>query len=261
MTSYELLTVDTIEDGGVLDIEMRSGKGNILTAAVMAELQDALSDHRDDKALRMVLLTTPGKNFSYGASVEEHTKDQIGEMLPTFHDLVREVANYPVPVAALVQGKCLGGAFELVLACHLVFATPHARFGCPEIKLGVFPPVLAAIGGDRLGSALSERMLLTGVELDADDADSTGWLVDVLRSDQPKATLLGWYREHLAGLSASSLRIATRAARTCSCLASHLGTALDRAEKIYLEELVETHDGNEGIQAFLDKRKPEWKHA
>ena len=91
-------------------------------------------------------------------------------MLAAFHALIRTVADYPVPLAAVVQGQCLGGAVELVLACQFVFATASARFACPEIKLGVLPPVLAAIGPLRLGHAVSERLLLSGDSLDAEAA-------------------------------------------------------------------------------------------
>ncbi len=82
---------------------------------------------------------------------------------------MRELAAYPVPVAALVEGRCLGGAFELALCCHLVFATPIARASAaPRSSSASFPPVLAAIGALRLPGALAERLLLTGEELDVD---------------------------------------------------------------------------------------------
>jgi cyclohexa-1,5-dienecarbonyl-CoA hydratase len=95
-------------------------------------------------------------------------------MLAGFHAMIRQVAAYPVPIAALVEGSCLGGAFELILACHFVFAAPSAVLGCPEIKLGVFPPVLAAIGSHRLGGPLAERLVMTGASIDAAVAERAG---------------------------------------------------------------------------------------
>ena len=143
-----------IEDGTLLRLVLNQPKGNVLTLAMMNALSDALAAQRDNSHLRMVMIRGEGKHFSFGASVEEHQKDQAPSMLAGFHKMIRYVAGYPVPIAALVEGSCLGGAFELILACHFVFADPNANLGCPEIKLGVFPPVLAAIGSYRLGGPL-----------------------------------------------------------------------------------------------------------
>jgi cyclohexa-1,5-dienecarbonyl-CoA hydratase len=171
------------------------------------------------------------------------------------------VALAQVPVAALVEGPCLGGAFELALACHLVFATPKATFGCPEIKLGVFPPVLAAIGAQQLGGAVADRLVLTGGDLSAAEAKATGWLTLLIEEGDPKEVVRTWYRDNLAPLSAFSLRRATWAARHAGGMFERLGEPLARAEKHYLEVLVPSHDGNEGIAAFLERRKPSWRHA
>jgi enoyl-CoA hydratase/carnithine racemase len=158
-------------------------------------------------------------------------------------------------------------AFELVLACHFVFAARSAVFACPEIKLGVVPPVLAVLGHHRLGGPLAERMLLTGLELAADEADAHG-LVTALLPNQcdgldtaALSVVLEWYRNHLAPLSAFSLREATHAVRLGSGLVASLGAPLDIAERRYLEHLLPSHDGNEGIEAFLAKRPPAWVNA
>jgi cyclohexa-1,5-dienecarbonyl-CoA hydratase len=181
-------------------------------------------------------------------------------MLASFHGLVRELAAYPVPLAALVEGRCLGGAFEMVLCCHLIFATPSARFGCPEIKLGVFPPVLAAIGALRLGGALAERLILTGEELDAAAAERAGLVAAILGPDgDPEELLLAWYRARLRPLSAFALRQAARASRSGSGLLEALGRPLEAVERQYLGEVVASHDGNEGIEAFLARRPPVWR--
>ena len=158
-------------------------------------------------------------------------------MLRGFHALVREVAGYAVPIAAVVEGRCLGGAFELVLACHFVFATETAVFGCPEIKLGVIPPVLAAIGRHRLGP-LAERLLLTGRELG--HARRARTVRSKRRSDgsDPRAFVLEWYRANLAPLSALALREATRAGREASGLVASLGAPLDAARARLIERLL-----------------------
>jgi enoyl-CoA hydratase/carnithine racemase len=149
----------------------------------------------------------------------------------------------------------------MALASHFVFATDKARFACPEIKLGVFPPVLAAIGALQLGGPLAERLLLTGAEMSSDDAVACGWLTQKVPDDGALDAVLAWYREQLAPLSAFSLRQAALASRRAGGIAERLGEPLERVERQYLDELAESHDGNEGIEAFLQKRKPKWRNA
>jgi len=172
---------------------------------------------------------------------------------------VRMVASYPVPIASVVAGRCLGGAFELVLASHFVFATPSAVFACPEIKLGVIPPVLSVLGHHRLGGPLAEQMLLTGCEIDSRRAHACGFVAEILPEDvRPDEWALDWYRKQLAPLSALSLREGVHAARHGSGMLTSLGAALEAAERRYVELLVPSHDGNEGILAFMEKRAPRW---
>jgi cyclohexa-1,5-dienecarbonyl-CoA hydratase len=256
------IVVSVAEDATLLRILLNRPKGNILGRAMMGEIGAALDAHRADRSLRLVLIAGAGGNFSYGASVEEHRRDQAPAMLRDFHEFVRAVARYPVPVAALVQGRCLGGAFETVLACHLVFATPSARFGCPEIKLGVFAPVLAAAGGLRLGGGLAERLLLTGDEIDAATAERSGLVTQVFPDDaDAEAQVLAWHRRALRPLSAYAIRQAVRAARQCSPLLAALGGPLDAAERQYIDSTLASHDGNEGIEAFLARRPAAWTDA
>ena len=250
--------VELLEDGTLLRLTLDKPKGNVLDIAMMRELQAALAAHREDAALRLVVLRGAGGHFSFGASVQEHRREQAPAMLSTFHQFVRELAASPVPVAALVEGRCLGGAFEVALCCHLVFAAPGAVFACPEIKLGVFPPVLAAIGHLRLGGALAERLLLTGEELDAATARRAGFVAAVLEGDVDEA-LVDWYRRTLRPLSAFALRRATWASRTGSGLLRALDAPLQAIEQHYVDHVLPSADGNEGIEAFLQRRPPRWQ--
>jgi len=258
-TGYKTLKVGLLEEGTVLRILLDKPKGNVLDSTMMDEIADALETHRSHEALRLVVLRGAGGNFSYGASVEEHVKEKAPGMLAAFHRLVRRLAAYPVPVAALVEGQCLGGGFELALICHFLFATPNARFGCPEIKLGVFPPVLAAVGADRLGSYSAERMLLTGEAVTASEAERLGWITRSVEGEDPEADLLAWYRQTLANLSAFALRQSTEAIRGGAGWLTRLDEALTRTEAQYVDEVLASHDGNEGIEAFLARRKPSWR--
>jgi len=259
-TGYATLKVALLEEGTVLRILLDKPKGNVLDSEMMNEITDALETHRGHEALRLVVLRGAGGNFSFGASVEEHVKEKAPGMLSAFHRLVRLLAAYPVPVAALVEGQCLGGGFELALICHFLFGTPNARFACPEIKLGVFPPVLAAVGADRLGSYAAERMLLTGEAVSTSEAVRIGWITRQLEGEDPEADLLAWYRQTLAGLSAFALRQSTEAIRGGAGWLARLDEALTRTETQYVDEILSSHDGNEGIAAFLERRKPSWRN-
>ncbi|HWV38559.1 MAG TPA: enoyl-CoA hydratase/isomerase family protein [Vulgatibacter sp.] len=251
-----LVRSEPIEGGRVHHILLDAPKGNILSMAMCGELSAALRERQDDPGVKMVLLEGAGSHFSFGASVEEHEKDRVAAMLSAFHGLVRTVASHPVPIAALVKGQCLGGAFELVLACHLVFCTPRATMACPEVKLGVFPPVLAAVGPLRLGYATSERLLLSGGVLSAEEALRAGLATRLVEDADG---VLAWYREHLAPLSAFAIRQATKVSRTAGGMLAALDGPLQAAEEQYLAELVPSHDGNEGIEAFLERRPPIWR--
>ncbi|HEU4786016.1 MAG TPA: enoyl-CoA hydratase/isomerase family protein [Gemmatimonadaceae bacterium] len=257
--TYRTISVDALEDGAVVRVLLNQPKGNILTMGMMRELDEALRALRDHRHLKLVIVRGAGGHFSFGASVEEHRRAQAPDMLRGFHAFLRELVSFPVPVAALVEGRCLGGGFELALCCHLMFATPGARFGCPEIKLGVFPPVFAVVGPLRMPGAIAERMLVTGEDIDVEVAGRAGLLAGVFDQPDPEAALMEWYRRNLAPLSAFALRQAVAAARHASGLMAAMQDALAETERRYITDVVSSHDGNEGIEAFLARRAPDWQ--
>jgi cyclohexa-1,5-dienecarbonyl-CoA hydratase len=256
-----IVNATLLEDGTLLRLVLDKPKGNILTLEMMQAISKELDAQSDNQHLRAVVIRGAGKHFSFGASVEEHQKDQAPSMLAGFHEMIRKIVKYPVPVVALVEGSCLGGAFELILACHMVFATPTAVLGCPEIKLGVLPPVLAAIGAKRLGGPLAERMILTGDTINAATAEKSGMVSTVFSGENPDEEMMEWYRKNLRPLSAFAIRQNTRVARIGSGLFAAVEEPLDRIERQYVDEVVASHDGNEGIQSFIERRKPSWKDS
>ncbi|MBI3204970.1 MAG: enoyl-CoA hydratase/isomerase family protein [Myxococcales bacterium] len=253
---------ELLDDGALLRIVFERDGGNVLSGALMRQLDALLAQHANDPHLKLVTLEGHGKHFSFGASVEEHQQAQAAEMLATFHGLIRRLVKYPVPTAAVVRGRCLGGAFEVALGCRFVFASASSVFACPEIKLGVLPPVLAALGPTRLGQTWTERLLLTGCDLDAKTAESLGFVTALAAEGvDPFDHAREWYGRNLKELSAYSLRQATEALRRGSKLIDAVGDSLANIEKLYLERLLPSHDGNAGITAFLNKQKPVWKDA
>lgn len=253
--------VSLARDGAILRVVLDQPKGNVLTIAMMREIEEALATHRSPR-LKLVTLRGAGAHFSFGASVPEHKAETAREMLSTFHRLVRLTASHRVPVAALVEGRCLGGAFELALACHYLFAKPAAVFACPEVKLGVVPPVLAVLGHHRLGAPLTERLVTTGAEITAEQADARGAITALVPAEADLDVWLeGWFDANLAGLSAFALSEATHVARAGSGILTSLGAPLDDAERRYLDRILPSHDASEGIAAFLSKRAPKWANA
>ncbi len=248
-----------LEDGTLLRLVLNRPKGNVLTLEMMKALSEALAANSVNSHMRLVFIRGAGNHFSFGASVEEHRKEQAPSMLAGFHAMIRQIAAYPVPIAALVEGSCLGGAFELILACHFVFAAPNAVMGCPEIKLGVFPPVLAAIGAHRLGGPLAERLIMTGATIDAAAAERAGLVSEIFSGVTPEEELIAWYRKNLGPLSAFAIRQNNRVARLGSGLIAALQEPLAKIEKQYVDEVLASNDGNEGITAFIERRKPAWK--
>ncbi len=243
-------------EGRLLRLRLARPKANVLDAAMVAALDEALARHADATGLVGILIDHEGANFSFGASVEEHLPAQCAAMLQGFHALILRLVRSPVPVMSVVRGQCLGGGLELALAGSFIYAAPDARLGQPEIVLGVFAPAASALLPGRIGQACAEDLLLSGRVVGAEEARAMG-LVDAV-ADDPEAAALAWFDQHLAPRSASSLRYAVKAAR--DGFARELATRLAELEHLYLDGLMGTRDAREGLEAFLAKRPARWEH-
>jgi len=243
-------------DGALLRLRLNKPKANLVDAAMIAALHAALAQYRRHVMLRGVLIDAEGPHFSFGASVEEHLPERCAAMLSSLHGLLLELLEFPVPVMVAVHGQCLGGGLELALACGRIFAAPSAQFGQPEIKLGVFAPAASALLPYRVSQPDAEDLLLTGRSIVAEEALRMG-LVQELAEDPANAAKL-WFDQHLVGKSAAALACATVAAR--GVMQKQVRERLAELERLYLEWLMRTHDANEGLAAFLEKRQPAWTH-
>ena len=243
-------------DGGLLRLRLARPKANIVDAAMIGALQQALGAHLGSPALRAVLLDAEGPHFSFGASVEEHLAERCAGMLASLHALILALAGCRVPVLVAVRGQCLGGGLEIALAGGPIFAAPNAQFGQPEIKLGVFAPAASCLLPWRVSAVAAEDLLCSGRSIDAAQALAIG-LVQML-ADDPVAAALAYFDEHLAPRSAAALAHAMQAARAPRLAA--LRDELARVERLYLQSLMKTRDANEGLAAFLAKRSPTWEH-
>jgi cyclohexa-1,5-dienecarbonyl-CoA hydratase len=232
---------------------------NVFNIAMMREINDAINECASQRDM-VAIVFEAGKDsraFSAGVAVEEHVEETIYRMLDSFHAIFRTLEQAGKPTIALVDGAALGGGCELVAGCDIVIATERARFGQPEIKLGVFPPIAAVLLPRIIGDKRARELILTGELIDAPEALRLGLVnavVPVTQLEQKAQEVLVKLRE----LSAPALETTKRAidlARGAS-----FEDALKRVEDLYLNELMKTEDAREGVLAFMQKRKPAWKN-
>ncbi|HLF65120.1 MAG TPA: enoyl-CoA hydratase-related protein [Saprospiraceae bacterium] len=247
-------------ENSVIRILFDDGRGNILDHGMMEELQHAFNSFIDKKDLKLIVFESGGKHFSFGASVEEHRKESAGMMLRAFHQLFYSLGDLSIPSLAKISGQCLGGGLELALICNFIFADKSAKFGQPEIILGVYPPPASLLLPEKIGYARAEELLITGNSISADRAKFIGLVNEVFDDkDSLDEGVNIWIEQNILPKSASSLRYSVKAARI---KLNHLLTNfLPQLESIYINQLMETHDANEGIRAFLEKRKPAWTNS
>jgi cyclohexa-1,5-dienecarbonyl-CoA hydratase len=255
--NFDKIKADLTHDGQVLSIVLSSPPGNVLDARMMGEITSCLDSHTDNKAIKAIVFQGEGKHFCFGASVEEHKKDLAPHMISGFHGLFKKLLACQTPTIALVRGQCLGGGMELAAFCNFVLAEPSAKFGQPEIQLAVLPPVAAAILPGIVGQLRADDLILTGRSIDAATAHAWGLVHSV--AENGAETLETLLSKHILPKSASSLRFANRAVR--SRWYEDLAEQLDAMERLYVDELMESNDANEGIEAFLQKRPASWKNC
>ncbi|MEM1179895.1 MAG: enoyl-CoA hydratase/isomerase family protein [Acidobacteriota bacterium] len=207
----------------------------------------------------VVLRGGGGRAFSAGVAIEDHVGDRIPLMLEVFHGALRRLFALPIPTVAAVDGHCLGGGMELAAVCDFVVATERSRFGQPEIKLACFPPVAAALYPSLIGPGRAFDLLLTGRTLSCRDAEAWGFVARRF-ADGGLDEGLDLLAAELAALSTPALRLTKKAIRLGQSQAPLLDEALAASEQIYLEELAQTADMEEGVVAFLEKRPPAWTH-
>jgi cyclohexa-1,5-dienecarbonyl-CoA hydratase len=243
-------------DGRLLHLSLNRPKANLIDAGMISALDAALREHVADREVASVLLDAEGPHFSFGASVEEHLPGQCAEMIRSLHALVLRMVECPVPIMVAVRGQCLGGGLEVALAGHLIFVAPDANLGQPEMKLGVFAPAASCLLPNLIGPQRAFDLLVSGRSITGAQAAALGIAHET--SADPARAALAYFEEHLKPKSTSSLRYAVKAARF-DYVAAVRGK-IAAVERLYLDELMNTHDAVEGLQAFMAKRTAQWKH-
>ena len=249
------MKIDFTSDANSWRITLADPPLHILDIAMLTDLRDAIARVRNDRHC-LIIDAQGDKAFSAGASVQDHLGDRVIEMLRVFHDCFRALARLELATVALVRGPALGGGCELAMACDFVLASDRARFGLPEINLGVFPPVAAYQLSRLIAPRRGLELLLTGDPIDAATAERHG-LVNAIFSAAEFDTKSEEWLQRLYRQSASSLRFAKKAFRLAQ--SDDFEERLANVERLYLDELMKTEDATEGLNAFLEKRKPEWR--
>lgn len=256
--NQKLIQVAEKKDGEITEIGLGPPPANILSAAMMREISAQLKEDANKPHKKLIIFTGQGKHFSFGASVEEHTAENVNDMLPKFHSMIGDLIGCDIPTLARVSGQCLGGAFELVLACDFIFAGKSAKFGVPEIQLGVFPPVASVLAPLKCSGQLSMHMALTGDRFPAEELHRQGLVNHVADDERLDEAVMSFFETQIHPKSASSLRLAKSAASMM--LRERYKNLIGKIENLYLKDLMGTADAAEGLQAFLEKRKPEWQN-
>lgn len=257
MKTYNYILVDDIAQGVVCITLNRPEAKNALTTALLGEIAQVLDDIRSDDAIRCVVITGGSKVFAAGADLAEMSAMNMTDtLLDVRPQHWANIAAFPKPVIAAVNGFALGGGCELAMHADIIIAGSNAQFGQPEINLGIIP---GAGGTQRLiravGKALASKMVLSGEFIDADTAFCAGLVAEIT---QPELTLERAIS--LATTIASKSPLAVQQAKAClnKSFETTLSSGLDFERKTFVM-LAGTEDRHEGIQAFIQKRTPEFK--
>ncbi len=231
---------------------------NVINIPMMGEMYEALSTLREQPGVRVLVIEAVegSKAFSAGVDIADHTADTVQDMLNGFHRVFRLLAELNIPTLAVVDGAALGGGCELVMFCDMIVASERAKFGQPEIKVGCYPPIAAVVLPQLIPHHIALELLLTGETMSATTAYQVG-LVNRLTPPEKLSDAVNELVGKLTNLSGAILRYTRRAARLGAT--GDFGEALTAVEKLYVDEMMQTHDAHEGLAAFMEKRAPAWQ--
>ncbi len=254
--AYTNILTETREHVGLITLN-RPQAMNALNHALLTELMDALDEFEWNDSIRVMVIAGNQKAFAAGADIKEMADKTYQEMKA--HDPIavfERIRNVTKPVIAAVSGWALGGGCELAMSCDMIVASDTAKFGQPEVTIGVIP---GAGGTQRLthavGKAVAMEVILNDRKLSAQEALSFGLVNRVVAADRFLEEALS-----LAAEIAARAPLAVRAAKKLidESFELSLSQALN-AERGEFHKLFSTEDQKEGMRAFIEKRKPEWK--
>lgn len=242
--------------GGLARITLAHPPLNVIDFEMMDELLESIQAVEAKPEISTVILSGGERSFSAGVDVAIHTPDKIQAMLQKFHGVIGALAKCRKITVAEVHGVCLGGGAELAMVCDMAFTTDTTKWGFPEITLGCYPPVACAALAAIVGQKRAADLIFTGKTFTGEEAAQWGLANEAHPASELREVIQATL-DSLLKLSPAALSVAKKAFYAWDSV--HLDKGLARAEKIYLEELMQTEDCKEGINAWLEKRKPAWK--
>ncbi|MGC2422084.1 MAG: enoyl-CoA hydratase/isomerase family protein [Candidatus Acidiferrales bacterium] len=244
-------------EGEVAWLTLDRSDHNLLNERMLSELATGISALGDQSAIKLIVLDSAGKTFCGGIELGEYTQRRVFQLLDAFHAAFSAMLDTSKPLLVVVNGPAFGGGAELAALGDLVIATPRARFAQPEIKLGVFPPLSAAILPYILGPKLALELVLTGETISAERALEIGlvnWLV-------PESELQSKVSEVIGKVTAQSGPVLSMAKKAViASLGLPLREGVRNSMKVFLNELGDLEDSQEGLRALVEKRAPKWKN-
>jgi len=256
MRDYEFLSFDVTN--GIAVVTMNRPPLNVLNIPMMTEFNTLLETILAQEDLAALVIKAEGKAFCAGVDVSDHTAEKVGEMIREFHGIFRKLASTDALTIAAVSRAALGGGCELACFCDIVLASDRAKFGQPEVQVGVLPPVAACVFPAQVGIKKAVELNALGMTIDAKEAHRIGLVNQVYPADEFDEHVEGYLGE-IRKLSRPVVRMAKRA--TAMVAREQIMSHLDRVEKLYLDDLMKLSDAHEGVAAFVEKRAPVWKHA
>ncbi|MSO23127.1 MAG: enoyl-CoA hydratase/isomerase family protein [Acidobacteria bacterium] len=224
---------------------------NIMNIEMMSEIGEALESLHNEEHIKLIVFSSACKVFSVGVDMADHTSQKVFQLLDAFHKIFLSMVEIGKPTVAAVNGAALGGGCKLATFCDVVIASETARFGQPEIKVGVFPSLDTVVFPYLVGKKKAMEMILMGEAIEGKEALLLGLVNRVVPADKLESTV----KEFAAKITLSSgpvLRLMKRTMLSGEGLSFQ--DALKNVKGIYLNELMALEDTNEGLQAFVEHR-------
>jgi cyclohexa-1,5-dienecarbonyl-CoA hydratase len=256
----ELKFIRWDDSGEVAHLTLNRPRQNIMNIEMLKEMAKSIESLSTREEVRLILLDSAPEcegYFSLGVGAEGYTQQMVFQMMDAFHNVFRAMMDVSKPVLAVVEGIASGAGAELAAFCDLVIATENAQFRQPEIKLGVFPPMGAVVYPRVIGPRRAMELLLTGDPVNALQAQQMGLVNRVVPRERLKETVDSVVRR-IAEQSGPVLTLLKRVVFEGTW--RPFDEALKSAQNVYLNQLFELEDSQEGLRALIEKRKPVWKN-
>jgi cyclohexa-1,5-dienecarbonyl-CoA hydratase len=249
--------IDCKDKDGMFQIFLNRPPLNAFNANMVEEINRTLAELLYRTDLKVVVFLTTGKNFCGGIDAEDFSEDRSYQLIEAMGRMFEQMQTLNVPVLSLVPGMAMGAGFELVMFSDLAIATESAKFGLPDIQLGLFPAFACNILQRYIPPKKAAELIFTGATISSREAQDYG-LINQIVPDDKLAEHAGVLVRKLLQYSAPVLQLAKKS--MIQVQGKPLEEAIRTIEEIYLNELLALDDAREGIQAFVEKRKPVWKN-